>query len=63
MDINDLYIAVDLQVFAQFGNIHIHTPAIEIGIAAPDFFQSGFPWQQIVHMLAEHFEQLVFFGR
>lgn len=54
MDVHDLDVGIFFQVFAQLGNIHIHTSAVEISITAPDLLQRYFTWQQIVLMLAEH---------
>ena len=45
MNIHDLDLRIIFQVFSQFGNIYIHTAAIEIGITAPYFFQCLLPWQ------------------
>ena len=43
MNIYDFNIAVVAQVFSEFGNINVHTPAVKIRITSPDFFKCGFP--------------------
>jgi hypothetical protein len=44
MDVHDLDLGIVFQVFTELGDIHIHTAAIEIGIASPDFLQSLIAW-------------------
>jgi len=61
MYIDNLDLVIILQVFAQFGNIYVHAAAIKIRIAAPDLFQRLFPRQQVIHMLGQHFQQLILF--
>ena len=43
VNIHDFNVGIFLKVFPEFGNINIHAPSIEIGIAAPYFLQGRFP--------------------
>ena len=63
MDIDDLNIGIFLEVFSQFRDVHIHASCIEIIVISPNFLQCQLSLQQIVFVLTEHFQQLVFFGR
>lgn len=63
MDVHDFNIAVVLQVFPEFGDIHIHTPAVKISITAPYFFKCLFTGEEVVLVFGEHFQQFVFFRR
>ena len=62
MNIHDLNIGIVFQIFAQFGNVHVHAAAIEVSVAAPDFFQGMFSRQKIVHVLASIFSSSFSFG-
>ena len=63
MNIYDLDLGVFFQVFAQLGNIYVHTAAVKIGIAPPDALQGLLSRQKVIHVFAQHFQQLVLFGR
>ena len=42
VNVHNLDLGIVLQILAQFGNIHVHTAAIEVGVAAPDALQRLF---------------------
>ena len=55
MNVNDLDLGIVLEVFAQFGYIHVHAPAIEISVATPYLLQRLFARQKIIEMFGKHF--------
>ena len=62
MDVHNLNVGIVFQVLAQFRNIHIHAASVEVSITAPDFFQCFLAWQQVILVLCQHFQQIIFLG-
>src|SRR5690606_26638602 len=62
VDVDDFYVGIFPEVFAQLRDVDVHAAPVEVGVAAPDLFQRLLPGQQVVLVLAEHAQQLVFLG-
>ena len=57
MNIDDLYIGIRFQVFAQFGDVYIHTPCVKIIVIDPDGLQGKIPLKYLVNVVTQEFQQ------
>jgi hypothetical protein len=53
VDVDYFNVFFFFQMFAQFGNINIHTPGIEVIVVDPNGFQGKIPFKDFVGIYAK----------
>lgn len=61
MNVDDLNLGVALEVFAQFGDIDIHTTSSEVAVILPDFLKRVGTVDELIEIDAEQAEQFRLF--
>ena len=61
MDVDEFHFGIVLEVFAQFGDIDIHGPGVEVRVLAPHLLQRHRALKRFVHVLTKQQEQVGFF--
>ena len=60
MDVDDLYVGIHLEVFAEFGDIDIHASRSEIAVVLPDFLEGAATVHKLVEVHGKHAQEFAF---